>query len=290
MTHSVYVVDAFTDRPFAGNAAAVVPLDAWLPEDTMQAIAAELALSETAFIVPKRRDYQIRWFTPTVEVDLCGHATLAAAFIVFRELEPQRQDVTFDSRSGPLAVQRDGDKIVLDFPERVARPVEVSGAVIAALGVADLGVAAAQVEHLRARIEVIVLPTADAVRRLTPDFVALARASAIPVAVTAPGAAGDADYVLRFFAPNQGILEDPVTGSSHCSLAPYWAKRLRKTTLVARQLSARGGFSWIEALPDRVLIAGHAVMTLRGEIYPQARGTATPSARPRASASRPPRA
>jgi PhzF family phenazine biosynthesis protein len=263
MALPVYVVDAFTQKAFKGNPAAVCPLEAWPSDHELQAIASEMALSETAFIVPRRRDYHIRWFTPTMEIDLCGHATLAAALVVFDELGAPKDQIVFHSQSGPLSVARENGRLVLDFPERIARPIASSGPVLAALGVAAS-------EVLQARDTVVVVKSAEIVRTLQPNFEAIAALPTFAVAVTAPGTGhdSDVDYVLRFFSPGSGIPEDPVTGSAHCSLAPYWAKVLGKSTLRARQVSKRGGEIWLEHVHDRVRIAGHAVMTLRGSLLP----------------------
>jgi len=250
-------VDAFTARPFAGNPAAVVPLEHWLPDPTMQQIAAELNLSETAFLCEGR----IRWFTPVVEVDLCGHATLATAYVVFHELERGRSHVRFDSASGPLEVRADGDLLVLDFPARPPRPV-ADAALIAQLADA-LG--ALPREVLRARDLVAVFADAAAIRALRPDFAKVAAIDVHGVIVTAPGE-GDVDFVSRFFVPQQGVPEDPVTGSAHCTLIPYWAGRLGKTEMFARQLSRRGGELHCALRGDRVDIGGQAVLVARGTL------------------------
>jgi PhzF family phenazine biosynthesis protein len=251
-----FVVDAFTSRPFAGNPAAVVPLDAWLPDATMQSIAAEMNLSETAFIVGDH----IRWMTPQVEVDLCGHATLASAHVLLRELEPGRERVEFRSKSGPLAVRRDGDRLVLDFPARPPRPCEdraLSAGVGEALG-------APPREVLMSRDLVAIYDDADTVRALAPDMAQLARLPVHGVIVTAPGGGDGLDFVSRFFVPQQGIPEDPVTGSAHCTLIPLWAGRLGKPRLSARQVSRRGGDLACELRGDRVDIGGHATLVAHG--------------------------
>lgn len=259
MRLSLFQVDAFTDRVFAGNPAAVCPLEAWLPDATLQAIAAENNLAETAFFVRDGEDYTLRWFTPTVEVDLCGHATLASAFIVFERLETQRMRVAFRTRkAGTLTVTRDGDRLAMDFPARPPTTIEPPAGLVAALGRTPR-------EVVTARDVVAVLETEDEVRALAPDLAAIAKLDAFAVAVTAPGRDG-IDFVSRFFAPAQGIPEDPVTGSVHCTLVPYWAARLGKTRLVARQVSARGGQLWCSLAGDRVVMAGHAVLYLEGAI------------------------
>jgi len=255
----IYQVDAFTDSLFGGNPAAVCPLEAWLPDATMQAIAAENNLAETAFFVPEGSDYALRWFTPTVEVDLCGHATLASGHIVFSFLEPERESVSFRTRkAGTLAVSRHADMLVMDFPVRPAIPAEAPPGLFAALGGKPR-------EVLRARDHLIVYGSAAEVVALNPDFAALAKVDCWAAIATAPGDNG-IDFVSRFFAPAQGVPEDPVTGSSHCTLVPYWAKRLGKTELNARQLSRRGGALTCALAGDRVSIAGRAVLYLEGRI------------------------
>jgi PhzF family phenazine biosynthesis protein len=260
----LYQVDAFTDRPFAGNPAAICPLEAAISETLMQDIAAENNLSETAFFVPGAGDIDLRWFTPTVEVDLCGHATLASAFVLMTDLEPGRSEVVFRTRSGALPVRRDGDLFVLDFPRYSPAPesADVSAQVAAAMRASPL-------EVLRARALYAVLDSAEAVQRLDPDLAAVARLGT-GLCVTAPGggaSGGGADFVSRYFAPGYGIPEDPVTGSAHCTLAPYWGARLGKSKLRARQLSRRGGDLACELAGDRVLIAGRARLVIKGTLY-----------------------
>jgi predicted PhzF superfamily epimerase YddE/YHI9 len=255
----IYQVDAFTDSLFGGNPAAVCPLESWLPEKTMQAIAAENNLAETAFFVREGTDYALRWFTPTVEVDLCGHATLAAGEIVFRFIEPERNSVSFRTmKAGTLMVSRRGEMLALDFPARPAVPVEPPPGLLAALGGAPR-------EVLRARDHLVVYGNAAEVAALDPDLAALAKIDCWAAIVTAPGEDG-IDFVSRFFAPAQGVPEDPVTGSAHCTLVPYWADRLGKTKLEARQLSRRGGALSCALDGDRVSIAGRAVLYLEGQI------------------------
>jgi predicted PhzF superfamily epimerase YddE/YHI9 len=255
----IYQVDAFTDRLFGGNPAAVCPLDAWLSDATMQAIAAENNLAETAFFVRDGDDYALRWFTPTVEVDLCGHATLASGHVVVKFIEPQRQSVGFRTlKAGTLVVSRQDDMLVMDFPARPPAPTQAPPGLFAALGGSPR-------EVLRARDHLVVYESADDVAALKPDFAALAQVDCWAVITTAPGKNG-VDFVSRFFAPRQGIPEDPATGSSHCTLAPYWAKRLGKTTLEARQLSRRVGALRCTLNGDRVGIAGRAVLYLEGAI------------------------
>jgi PhzF family phenazine biosynthesis protein len=255
----LYQIDAFADGPFTGNPAAVCPLDSWLPDDVMQAIAAENNLSETAFFVPEGEFYRLRWFTPTTEVDLCGHATLASAFVVFRWLSPERASIIFKTeQAGPLTVVRDGDLLALDFPARPPTPCAMSEALVAGLGQRPAAL-------LAARDYLAVYDRADDVAALAPDFAALAALDRFAVIATAPGT-GRIDFVSRFFAPAQGVDEDPATGSSHCTLIPYWAARLGKNRLEARQLSRRGGALSCTLNGDRVTIAGRALPYLEGTI------------------------
>jgi predicted PhzF superfamily epimerase YddE/YHI9 len=255
----IYQVDAFAESLFAGNPAAVCPLEAWLPDATMQAIAAENNLAETAFFVREGGDYVLRWFTPTIEVDLCGHATLASGHVVMRFIEPRRQSVSFRTmKAGTLVVSRRGDMLVMDFPARPASPADAPAGLLAALGGAPR-------EVLRARDHLVVYDSAAEIAALNPDLAALAKVQCWAAIVTAPGENG-IDFVSRFFAPAQGVPEDPVTGSSHCTLTPYWAKRLGKTELEARQLSRRGGALRCTLSGDRVSIAGCAVLYLEGRI------------------------
>lgn len=254
----LYQIDAFTGRVFAGNPAAVCPLDAWLPDTMMQSIALENNLSETAFIVGRDGEYDIRWFTPAVEVDLCGHATLASGFAVFNFLEPARTDVTFGSKSGPLRVAASDGMLAMDFPSRPPAPVDAPRALVEALNVKPSTI-------VRAIDFMAVYDSEDDVRALRPDMAKLAAVnSARALICTAPG--NDCDFVSRFFAPRQGIPEDPVTGSAHCTLTPYWSKRLGRTKLHARQISARGGELFCEDRGERVGIAGRAALFLKGEI------------------------
>lgn len=257
MRLKLFQVDAFTSRVFGGNPAAVVPLDSWLPDETLQGIALENNLSETAFFVKEPSGWRLRWFTPTQEVDLCGHATLAAAHVLFQHLAPGMEQVEFASRSGPLGVAREDDWLVMDFPSRPPRSFAPPPALAEALG-------AAPREVLASRDWVAVFDSEEQVRALRPDMARLAALDVFAVTPTAPGK--DVDFVSRFFAPRAGVPEDPVTGSAHCSLVPYWAKRLGKTRLMARQVSARGGELRCEEKGARVLIAGRAVLYLEGII------------------------
>ncbi|OIQ90767.1 putative isomerase YddE [mine drainage metagenome] len=257
MNIPIYQVDAFTSRLFGGNPAAVVLLDDWLPDAVLLAIAAENNLAETAFVIPRPDSAPLRWFTPAVEVDLCGHATLAAADVLFRHRYPAAERLSFDTRSGTLVVTRAGGVLSMDFPSRPGRPVAVSDGLVAALG------ARPREAHL-ARDLLAVFDTEAEVRAIEPDFAALAALDVFAVIVSAPG--DGVDFVSRFFAPRAGIPEDPVTGSAHCTLIPYWAQRLGKDELIARQVSARGGELACRLLGDRVVIKGRTVEYLRGEI------------------------
>lgn len=253
----MYQVDAFTTRLFAGNPAAVVLLDEWLPDSTLAAIARENNLAETAFVIPHGEAMQLRWFTPAVEVDLCGHATLAAAHVLFRHVLPAAQRLVFATRSGNLTVTRTGERLSLDFPARPGTAVPITEALVSALGVKPL-------EAVAARDLLVILASEHDVQHFQADFPRLATLDTFAVIVAAPGV--QVDYVYRFFAPRQGIPEDPVTGSANCTLVPYWAAQLGKRELVAKQLSARGGDLHCALHGDRVAIAGCAVEYLRGEI------------------------
>lgn len=255
----IYQVDAFAEKLFGGNPAAICPLTEWLPDATMQAIAAENNLAETAFFVRESADYALRWFTPAVEVDLCGHATLASAHVVFSFLEPGRERVNFRTlKAGTLTVARRGDMLMMDFPARPATAVDPPPGLLAALGGSPR-------EVLKARDHMVVYGSAAEVAALKPDFAALGRLDCWAAIATAPGEDGT-DFVSRFFAPRQGIDEDPATGSSHCTLVPYWAARLGKRQLKARQLSRRVGTLTCALNGDRVAIGGRAVLYLEGKI------------------------
>ncbi len=255
-------VDAFASEAFKGNPAGVCLLREWPPDPVMQAIAAENNLPETAFVLRGGGRFGLRWFTPTVEVDLCGHATLAAAHVLFahagRPPGASIARIEFQSKSGLLAVEREGEQLVLDFPSRPPLPCAAPEALIRGLGRAPL-------EVLGSRDYLCVYGRAEDVATLRPDLSLLAGLDRFGVIVTAPGS-GAVDFVSRFFAPGDGIPEDPVTGSAHCTLIPYWAKRLGKSKLAARQISARGGELSCELAGDRVRIGGRAVTYLRGEI------------------------
>ena len=253
-----FQVDAFADEVFRGNPAAVCPLAAWPPATTLQNIAAENNLSETAFLVPRGDEFDLRWFTPTLEVDLCGHATLAAAFVLFTEQKFPGETIQFHSRSGILKVTRDGEILTLDLPARPPEPCATPEALARGFGRQPAKV-------FKSRDYLAVFDSADDVKNLRPDFAVLKTLDRLGVIATAPGT--DCDFVSRFFAPAAGIDEDPVTGSAHCTLIPYWAEKLGKTEMFARQVSARGGELFCELNGDRVRIGGNATLYLKGEIY-----------------------
>ena len=254
----LYVFDSFTDRLFAGNPAAVCPLESWLDEDTMLAIAAENNLSETAFFVAENGGYRLRWFTPAMEVDLCGHATLATAYYLLEVAGSDSEQVRFETRSGTLVVARTGELLTMDFPRRRFEPVAKEKELGAALGVVPEAVFESAENYLA------VFDSERRVRDLSPDIPAVKALGVHGVIVTAPGER--VDFVSRYFAPGAGIDEDPVTGSSHCSLTPYWVERLDKNPLNAEQVSRRGGRLTCELKGDRVYISGRAVMYAHGAI------------------------
>lgn len=259
MTIPCYQVDAFAERVFEGNPAAVCLLKKWLPDETMCAIAAEFNLSETAFVVGRGADWAIRWFTPACEVELCGHATLAAAHVLINECRTAREHVQFMAGIGALGVAARGDGLLeLDFPSRPPYPLDPPGGLAPALG-------AAPSETFLAEDLLCVYPDEAAVRDLAPDFARLALLPGRGVIVTAPGS--DCDFVSRFFAPKVGVPEDPVTGSAHTTLAPYWAARFGRRTLTARQISRRGGALRVEDRGARVGIAGNAVTVATGTLH-----------------------
>ncbi len=255
----LYQVDAFADRLFSGNPAAVCPLEeAWLADDLMQQIAAENNLAETAFYIRSGSGYAIRWFTPACEVDLCGHATLATGHVVFSQDGCKGDSVEFASRSGVLRVRRDGELLVLDFPADTLHPAETTELLVESIGREPAECLKGKTDYL------LVYASEEDVKALAPDFADLAMVPARGIIVTAPGR--DVDFVSRFFGPQVGVNEDPVTGSAHTTLTPYWAKRLGKTELTARQLSKRGGSLRCRLSGDRVEIAGRAVPYLEGTI------------------------
>lgn len=256
----IYQVDAFASRVFEGNPAAVVPLDDLLPDDVMQSIAAENNLSETAFFIRSGGEYKLRWFTPSTEVDLCGHATLASAFVIFEFIEPDRSSVLFDTRSGLLTVERRGPLLAMDFPARPPERVQPCPGLVEALG-------GRPKEIWASRDYMVVYESEEEVRALRPDYGRLAAADRFAVIVTAPAKTEGYDFVSRFFAPAAGVPEDPVTGSAHCTLVPWWAQRLEKRRLRARQVSPRSGDLECEWKGGRVEIAGRAVLYLKGTVF-----------------------
>ena len=253
----IYQVDAFTGTVFSGNPAAVCPLDRWLADPVLQAIAAENNLSETAYFVRNGDGYDLRWFTPAREVDLCGHATLASAFVIFERLDRNRLSLTFNTKSGPLTVRREAGRLSMDLPARPPERCEAPPALESGLGKRP-------VETWKARDYMAVFASEADVRSLRPDMEKLATLDLLGVIATAPGT--EKDFVSRFFAPRAGVPEDPVTGSSHCTLIPYWSKRLSRPRLSARQVSARGGDLDCEHRGDRVVISGVAALFLEGTI------------------------
>lgn len=258
MNIPLYLIDSFTSKLFRGNPAAVCPLGKWLDDDVMQAIAVENNLSETAFFVTEGDGFHIRWFTPACEVDLCGHATLASAFVLFNDTDFEQQTIVFESRSGELRVSRKENLMYLDFPAApITQPVD-SGQLAKALG------ATPENTWDTGHNWLAVFSDPETVENLQPDFAGIASLPADGLIVSA--AASDVDFISRYFAPAKGINEDPVTGSTHCTLAPYWGEKLGKTKLSARQVSERGGDLVCEVSGDRVLIGGQAVLFAKGEI------------------------
>ncbi|MFA6128635.1 MAG: PhzF family phenazine biosynthesis protein [Bacteroidales bacterium] len=263
----IFQVDAFTARLFCGNPAGVVPLDEWLEDEVMQRIAMENNLAETAFFVPAGEGFHIRWFTPKVEVDLCGHATLATAHVLFHHLGFSGPDLKFSSRSGPLRVFRDGKRYVLDFPVDELDPVELPDGMIESLGGKE-----PMFSYMGKTDYMLVYEKQSDIENMKPDFLQLGKVKARGVIVTAPG--DWVDFVSRFFGPQVGINEDPVTGSAHTSLTPYWSRQLAKTELTARQLSERGGDLFCRNRGARIEIAGEAVTYLEGQILEKVENSA----------------
>lgn len=261
----LFHVNAFTDRPFAGNPAAVCPLAGWLDDGILQAVAAENNLSETAYLVPNGAHYDLRWFSPRSEVKLCGHATLASAFVLMEILALEKGDtkcdsVRFETRfRGALTVRREGNLLAMDFPNLAPWPCAAPPTAL----LEGLGKQPTSIVQIEDDYFAVYDHEAD-VKNICPDLRMLEQLHPFGVGITAPG--DSCDFVSRFFVPSYGIPEDPVTGSIHCSLAPYWAQRLGKTNLHARQLSERGGELWCEVKEKRVIIKGNAVLTLRGEM------------------------
>ncbi len=255
-----FIVDAFTSRPFGGNPAAVCWLDRDVSDAWMQQVAAEFNLSETAFVRERDGRLHLRWFTPATEVDLCGHATLASAHALWTSGLAHIDPLVFTTRSGLLTCRRDGHLIELDFPSTPAAACQPPSDLLESLGVDAVFVGRTRYDYL------VEVRTADEVRHATPDFARLARVNCRGVIVTAKSDTPDADFVSRFFAPAVQVNEDPVCGSAHCAMGPYWSEQLRRTELRARQVSARIGEIRVRLVGDRVLLAGRAVMTVRGEL------------------------
>lgn len=260
MRTPIFQLDAFATRLFGGNPAAVMPLARFPPDAVLQALAAENNLSETAFLVRAGRDYRLRWFTPATEVPLCGHATLASAAVVMERLDPGRTEVVFHCASGPLTVRRQADRYVMDFPARPSQQVPTPAGLAQALGVVPIAV------HANAFSYLALLPDAHLLGTLAPDMTAVAALDRGGVIVTAPGEEAGYDFLSRYFAPAKGVPEDPVTGTAHCMLAPYWAQRLGKTALRAFQASPRGGEVICRVRGDRVELEGACVFYLEGMV------------------------
>lgn len=256
--HTIYQVDAFTSKLFGGNPAAVCPLETWLPDELMQKLAAENNLSETAFFVKEGECFHLRWFTPEFEIDLCGHATLATAFVLFNHLNFGEEVIRFKTKSGVLEVRKKGDLIELNFPSRMPQPCIAPEVLLKGINLPPLKI-------YKSRDYFLVYEDEELIRQIIPDFNFLNQVDSIGVIVTAPSK--EVDFVSRFFVPKSVIGEDPVTGSAHCNLIPYWAKELNKTTLTARQLSAREGELFCEDKGERVTMAGTAVLYSKGEYY-----------------------
>lgn len=252
-----YQIDAFATQAFEGNPAAVCPLERWLDDDLLQAIAEENNLSETAFFVPSEIGFKLRWFTPVAEIDLCGHATLATAHVIFEILGYSKQVITFETRSGELLVKKKGKQLEMNFPACPPTPCELSETLAKGLGQRPI-------EVLAADDYIAVFDSEATIHSITPNHALLSQLDLRGVIITAPGV--DVDFVSRFFAPKFGINEDPVTGSSHCELAPYWANKLGKIILKAKQVSKRGGNITCEVKADRVLISGCAITFMEAEI------------------------
>ena len=260
MTIPLFHVDAFTDRPFAGNPAAVCLLPSWKEDGWLQAVAREMSLSETAFLVRQPDQFGLRWFTPKVEVDLCGHATLASAHVLWQQGEAAGDEIRFSTRSGVLRAVRHGDDIELDFPLKPEAATEAPPGLLSSLGVSARYVGRNQFDY------VVEVESEAALRRIAPDFKSLAAVPVRGIIVTSRAADARFDFVSRFFAPASGVDEDPVTGSAHCCLGDFWRKRLGKAEFVAFQASARGGVVKVRVVKDRAFLSGKAVTVARGEL------------------------
>jgi len=259
MKLTIYQVDAFAEKVFKGNPAAVVPLENWIDDELMQQVAMENNLPETVFFVKTDLGFHIRWFTPEYEIDLCGHATLASAYIIKNFLEPHIHEISFSTqKAGTLKASAKDGIYTLDFPSRMPQSCEVPGKLLASLGITNA------IEILRSRDYFVVLPNEEAVRNVEPDYMLMKEIDTIGVIVTAKG--HDADVVSRCFYPGAGIPEDPVTGSAHCNIVPYWSEKLGKTKLFCQQISPRHGDLQCELVGDRVLMSGTCVLFMQGEI------------------------
>jgi PhzF family phenazine biosynthesis protein len=259
MQLSIFQVDAFTDKVFGGNPAAVCPLEHWLPDDVMQRIAIENSVAETAFFIPLEDGFEMRWFTPEIEMDLCGHATLATAHVIARHLNYSQPLIKFQTKSGCLVVAVEDKLLTLNFPSRKPEPSEVPQIIVDAIQ-------AKPVEVLKSRDYVLVFETEEIIRRIEPNQSMLNQINLDPGGVVVTAQGNEVDFVSRFFTPQASIFEDPVTGSAHCSLIPYWSKRLGKESMLALQLSPRVGKLFCKDLGERVLISGEAVTYLEGWI------------------------
>ncbi len=259
MQLQIFQVDAFTDRIFGGNPAAVCPLKNWLPDDVMQQIAMENSVAETAFFISANDGFEIRWFTPEIEMDLCGHATLAAAHVIARHLNPKLSSLNFHSKSGILSVTVEDELLSLDFPSRRPEPSDVPQIVLDAIQVEPI-------EILKSRDYVLVFETEEIIKNMKPNQGILDQINLDPGGIVVTAKGNDVDFVSRFFTPQASIFEDPVTGSAHCSLIPYWSQKLGKKSMIALQLSSRGGALQCQDLGERILISGRAVTYLEGKI------------------------
>ncbi len=255
----LYQVDAFTDKIFHGNPAAVCLLDEWVDDQLMQNISSENNLAETAFVVPKENEFEIRWFTPKVEVDLCGHATLASAFVIFNFIGYKKEEIVFNSKSGILKVKKIDDLLELNFPADNLTPVKIEDEILNCVGIEPIETFKGISDYLA------VFNTETEIKNIKPDFSKVSKLNSRGLIITAQGE--KVDFVSRFFTPQLGINEDPVTGSAHTSLTPYWSKKLGKKELKAEQLSDRGGSLYCTECGERIKIAGHARLYLIGDIY-----------------------
>jgi PhzF family phenazine biosynthesis protein len=258
MKIKMFQVDAFSGALFSGNPAAVIILEKWLPEDLMQNIAMENNLAETAFVVKEKENYHIRWFTPRAEVALCGHATLASGHVIFNHLDESKKEISFQSKSGELRVRREGKDLILNFPTDTIHEIEIPENIVDAIGLRPVAAYMGKTDFM------LIYEDQPQIEKIQPDFRKLKQTNARGIIVTAPGK--ESDFVSRFFAPAVGVDEDPVTGSAHTTLIPYWSERLGETEMSAIQLSSRRGYLKCKYLGDRVEIGGNAVTYLVGEI------------------------